>query len=49
MEPTAERPFMPDYGVPTDLDGVLPWSWAGASNEAFPKRRSLSVRSRVVS
>ena len=28
MEPTAERPFMPDYGVPTDLDGVLPWSWA---------------------
>ena len=19
---------MPDYGVPADLDGVLPWSWA---------------------
>lgn len=27
-EPRAERPAMSDYGVPADLDGVLPWSWA---------------------
>ncbi len=26
--PTTERPAMADYGVPEDLDGVLPWSWA---------------------
>jgi nitroimidazol reductase NimA-like FMN-containing flavoprotein (pyridoxamine 5'-phosphate oxidase superfamily) len=26
--PQAERPYMPDYGVPRDLDGVLPWTWA---------------------
>jgi Pyridoxamine 5'-phosphate oxidase len=26
--PQPERPYMPDYGVPTDLDGALPWSWA---------------------
>jgi len=26
--PTAERPDMADYGVPEELDGVLPWSWA---------------------
>lgn len=26
--PRAERPAMSDYGVPDDLDGVLPWSWA---------------------
>jgi nitroimidazol reductase NimA-like FMN-containing flavoprotein (pyridoxamine 5'-phosphate oxidase superfamily) len=24
----AERPDMPDYDVPTELDGVLPWEWA---------------------
>jgi hypothetical protein len=23
----AERPEMADYGVPTQLDGVLPWEW----------------------
>ena len=27
-EPRSERPDMADYGVPDDLDGVLPWSWA---------------------
>src|SRR5687767_5018045 len=26
--PRAQRPAMSDYGVPDDLDGVLPWSWA---------------------
>lgn len=26
--PHSERPQMQDYGVPEDLDGVLPWSWA---------------------
>jgi len=26
--PRSERPAMSDYGVPDDLDGVLPWSWA---------------------
>ena len=26
--PRAERPAMAEYGVPDDLDGVLPWSWA---------------------
>ena len=27
--PAADRPAnMADYGVPDDLDGVLPWSWA---------------------
>lgn len=26
--PVAERPAMTDYGVPTDPDGALPWSWA---------------------
>lgn len=27
-DPAALRPAMADYGVPADLDGVLPWSWA---------------------
>lgn len=26
--PVARRPRMADYGVPADLEGVLPWSWA---------------------
>ena len=26
--PRIERPAMADYGVPADLDGALPWSWA---------------------
>lgn len=26
--PRAERPDMAAYGVPTDTDGLLPWSWA---------------------
>ena len=26
--PRTERPYMPEYGIDTDLDGVLPWSWA---------------------
>jgi PPOX class probable F420-dependent enzyme len=30
MEPSASRPYMPDYGVaaPDDGTGLLPWSWA---------------------
>jgi PPOX class probable F420-dependent enzyme len=26
--PKVERPTMAAYGVPAELDGVLPWSWA---------------------
>lgn len=26
--PAIERPAMSDYGVPSDPDGALPWSWA---------------------
>ncbi len=26
--PRTERPRMASYGVPADLDGVLPWEWA---------------------
>lgn len=26
--PRIARPDMPDYGVPEDLEGTLPWSWA---------------------
>lgn len=26
--PRVERPDMSDYGVPDDLDGTLPWTWA---------------------
>jgi hypothetical protein len=26
--PLVERPAMSGYGVPTDDDGVLPWTWA---------------------
>ena len=28
MTPIAERPRMSSYGVPNDLEGVLPWTWA---------------------
>ena len=29
VEPERSRPWMPDgYGVPTDDEGILPWSWA---------------------
>lgn len=30
MEPTASRPYMPDYGIagPREGSGLLPWSWA---------------------
>src|SRR3954466_5916257 len=27
-EPIAGRPYMPGYGVPSDNDGLVPWSWA---------------------
>jgi PPOX class probable F420-dependent enzyme len=27
-EPIADRPFMPGYGIETEADGLLPWSWA---------------------
>ena len=26
--PAVERPAMSDYGVPSDPEGALPWSWA---------------------
>ena len=29
-EPRATRPSFGGYGVPTDPDGMLPWSWAEA-------------------
>lgn len=28
LEPKAERPTIPDYGVPETEEGLLPWSWA---------------------
>jgi hypothetical protein len=28
MSPRVERPNMADYGVPSEQDGALPWSWA---------------------
>lgn len=27
-DPKADRPHMPDYGIATTDDGLLPWSWA---------------------
>jgi hypothetical protein len=27
-EPLVERPSVPSYGIPDDLAGTLPWSWA---------------------
>jgi len=27
-DPKIARPWMPGYGVPGELDGALPWSWA---------------------
>lgn len=27
-QPNVARPWMPGYGVPAELDGALPWSWA---------------------
>jgi hypothetical protein len=27
-EPTVDRPHVPGYGIPTSIDGTLPWSWA---------------------
>jgi hypothetical protein len=39
-EPRAERPAMAEYGVPDDLEGVLPWSWA---EERLVKSRNLWV------
>ncbi|HUF99410.1 MAG TPA: pyridoxamine 5'-phosphate oxidase family protein [Ilumatobacter sp.] len=26
--PRVERPAMSDYGVPSDIEGALPWEWA---------------------
>lgn len=28
LEPVADRPSVPDYGIPESRDGLLPWSWA---------------------
>ena len=34
--PVADRPAtMAEYGVPDDLDGVLPWSWAAERLEGY--------------
>ncbi len=27
MEPRADRPHVPGYGIPESTDGILPWSW----------------------
>jgi len=27
-EPTPRRPTFPGYGIPDDMSGLLPWSWA---------------------
>lgn len=27
-EPRPERPYMPEYGIPSDGAGLLPWDWA---------------------
>jgi nitroimidazol reductase NimA-like FMN-containing flavoprotein (pyridoxamine 5'-phosphate oxidase superfamily) len=27
-DPTADRPHIPDYGIPTSTEGLVPWSWA---------------------
>jgi nitroimidazol reductase NimA-like FMN-containing flavoprotein (pyridoxamine 5'-phosphate oxidase superfamily) len=27
-EPTADRPHIPDYGIPTSTDGLVAWPWA---------------------
>jgi nitroimidazol reductase NimA-like FMN-containing flavoprotein (pyridoxamine 5'-phosphate oxidase superfamily) len=27
-EPAADRPHIPDYGIPTSTDGMVAWSWA---------------------
>ena len=28
VQPRVERPSVPSYGIPDDLAGTLPWSWA---------------------
>ena len=28
IEPVAERPYMPGYGLPEGADALIPWSWA---------------------
>lgn len=28
MEPRADRPHLPGYGISPDAEGLLPWSWA---------------------
>lgn len=28
MEPSAARPYMPDYGIADGAEGLLAWSWA---------------------
>ena len=27
-EPTADRPHIPEYGIPTSTDGLVEWAWA---------------------
>ncbi|MFN2489071.1 MAG: hypothetical protein ABR529_04920 [Actinomycetota bacterium] len=38
-EPTADRPYIPDYGIPTDTKGMLPYSYA-AEGPRRPVARS---------
>jgi hypothetical protein len=40
VEPIAERPHMPEYGVDTDRWEALPWSWA---SERLRRSRNLWV------
>jgi hypothetical protein len=28
IEPKADRPHVPGYGIPESTDGILPWTWA---------------------
>jgi hypothetical protein len=44
-EPRVSRPYIQDdYGIPKDLDGALPWSWAVERLEAAPIYWVASVR-----
>ncbi|MDX2137479.1 MAG: pyridoxamine 5'-phosphate oxidase family protein [Chloroflexota bacterium] len=38
--PTATRPKMQNYGITTDIDGLLPWSWA---DERLTKARNYWI------
>jgi Pyridoxamine 5'-phosphate oxidase len=42
--PQADRPYVPEYGIPTTLDGLLPWSWARERLEEADTYWLASVR-----